>query len=106
MSTRATRSDAVVAVSSRSSWCFMETDDARPGRRPATFGARFELVVKFVSGDRRLTERVPLAVASSSNRTLIDLVLRFANLEDAFVETMSSEEVRRDKPAPTRICAF
>ena len=49
---------------------------------------------------RRMAERVPLAVASSSNRSLIDLVLRLAHLEDAFVATVSAEEVARGKPAP------
>jgi len=49
---------------------------------------------------RRLGERVPVAVASSSNRSLIDLVLSLANLTDAFVTTVSSEEVARGKPAP------
>jgi HAD superfamily hydrolase (TIGR01509 family) len=48
----------------------------------------------------RLAARWPLAVASSSNRPLIDLVLRLAGLGDAFRATVSSEEVPRGKPAP------
>jgi HAD superfamily hydrolase (TIGR01509 family) len=42
----------------------------------------------------------PLAVASSSNRPLIDLVLRLAGLDGVFRVTVSSEEVPRGKPAP------
>ena len=41
-----------------------------------------------------------LAVASSSNRELIDAVLRRLGLTDLFVVTVSSEEVARGKPAP------
>ncbi|MGL6280446.1 MAG: HAD family hydrolase [Gaiella sp.] len=43
---------------------------------------------------------VPLAVASSSNRPLIDAVLRAAKIEHCFAATVSSEEVARGKPAP------
>jgi HAD superfamily hydrolase (TIGR01509 family) len=48
----------------------------------------------------RLAARWPLAVASSSNRRLIDLVLELAALERLFAATVSSEEVARGKPAP------
>jgi HAD superfamily hydrolase (TIGR01509 family) len=41
-----------------------------------------------------------LAVASSSNRPLIDAVLRRLALDHAFAVTVSSEEVERGKPAP------
>jgi HAD superfamily hydrolase (TIGR01509 family) len=53
-----------------------------------------------VDAVRRLAERFPLAVASSSNRPLIDLVLDLTGLADAFTATVSSEEVARGKPAP------
>lgn len=43
---------------------------------------------------------MPLAVASSSNRPLIDTVLATAAIGDAFAVTVSSEEVARGKPAP------
>jgi HAD superfamily hydrolase (TIGR01509 family) len=49
---------------------------------------------------RALHDRWPLGLASSSNRELIDLVLDLAGLADAFVATVSSEEVGRGKPAP------
>ena len=48
----------------------------------------------------RLAARWPLAVASSSGRPLIDLVLELAGLEELFAATVSSDEVRRGKPAP------
>jgi len=49
---------------------------------------------------RRLARDFRLAVASSSNRALIDEVLRAAGLEQCFAATVSSEEVTRGKPAP------
>ncbi len=49
---------------------------------------------------RALAARVPVAVASSSNRSLIDLVVRESGLADVFATTVSSEEVARGKPAP------
>jgi HAD superfamily hydrolase (TIGR01509 family) len=42
----------------------------------------------------------PLALASSSNRPLIDLVLELSGLDRFFQATVSSEEVARGKPAP------
>jgi HAD superfamily hydrolase (TIGR01509 family) len=48
----------------------------------------------------RLASHWPLAVASSSNRELIDLVLELSGLEPFFRTTVSSEEVARGKPAP------
>jgi len=47
-----------------------------------------------------LAARWPLAVASSSNRPLIDLVLDLSGLARLFAATVSSEEVPRGKPAP------
>jgi HAD superfamily hydrolase (TIGR01509 family) len=49
---------------------------------------------------RRLAARWPLAVASSSNRPLIDLVLELSDLAPLFAATVSSEEVAHGKPAP------
>ncbi len=48
----------------------------------------------------RLAERWPLAIASSSNRPIIDLVLELSELGRHFRATVSSEEVPRGKPAP------
>jgi beta-phosphoglucomutase-like phosphatase (HAD superfamily) len=47
-----------------------------------------------------LAERWPLAVASSSNRPIIDLVLGLSGLGRYFRTTVSFEEVARGKPAP------
>ena len=49
---------------------------------------------------RRLAARWPLAVASSSNRPVIDLVLARAGIAGCFRATVSSEEVGRGKPSP------
>jgi HAD superfamily hydrolase (TIGR01509 family) len=66
--------------------------DAYRGHLPLFDGA--------VGAVRRLAERYPLAVASSSNRPLIDTVLEVAGLKDYFHATVSSEDVPRGKPAP------
>ena len=47
-----------------------------------------------------LAARWPLALASSSNRELIDLVLESSGLDRYFTASVSSEEVARGKPAP------
>jgi HAD superfamily hydrolase (TIGR01509 family) len=48
----------------------------------------------------RLAGRWPLALASSSNRELIDLALELMGVRHLFGATVSSEEVARGKPAP------
>jgi HAD superfamily hydrolase (TIGR01509 family) len=48
----------------------------------------------------RIAARWPLALASSSNRELIDLALELMAVEHLFHATVSSEEVARGKPAP------
>ena len=49
---------------------------------------------------RRLADRWPLGLASSSNRPLIDLALDLMGVAELFRATVSSEEVDRGKPAP------
>jgi HAD superfamily hydrolase (TIGR01509 family) len=49
---------------------------------------------------RALAARWPLALASSSNREIIDRFLELSGFGDAFTLTVSSEEVPRGKPAP------
>jgi HAD superfamily hydrolase (TIGR01509 family) len=49
---------------------------------------------------RALHRRWPLALASSANREIIDFVLDAAGLAGEFSATVSSEEVKRGKPAP------
>ena len=53
-----------------------------------------------VEAVRSLARRWPLALATSSNRNVIDLALEKSGLTDAFAATVSSEEVERGKPAP------
>ena len=53
-----------------------------------------------VDAVRSLADSYPLAVASSSNRPLIDAVLETAGIAECFVATVSSEEVPRGKPSP------
>ena len=49
---------------------------------------------------RRTAALLPLGLASSSNRELIDLVLEAGSIAPLFGATVSSEEVARGKPAP------
>jgi HAD superfamily hydrolase (TIGR01509 family) len=53
-----------------------------------------------VEAVERLAARWPLGLASSSNRELIDLVLKLSGLDRLFRATVSSEEVEHGKPAP------
>jgi len=61
---------------------------------------RLPLLPGAIEAVKRLAARWPLAVASSSNRPLIDLVLELSGLASSFQATVSSEEVARGKPAP------
>jgi HAD superfamily hydrolase (TIGR01509 family) len=58
------------------------------------------LIEGAVEAVRRLAAEWRLAVASSSNRELIDVVLASTPLGPLFELTVSSEEVARGKPAP------
>ena len=69
-------------------------------RLAAIYRERLPLCPGAVEAVERLAERWPLAIASSSNRPLIDLVLELAGLAASFRATVSSEEVPRGKPAP------
>jgi HAD superfamily hydrolase (TIGR01509 family) len=53
-----------------------------------------------VEAVERLATRVPLGLASSSNREIIDLFLELSGLGSRFAAVISSEEVERGKPAP------
>lgn len=65
---------------------------------------RYEQQLPLVDGSaeavRRLAERWPLGLASSSPRPLIDAVLERAQLASLLTATVSSDEVARGKPAP------
>ena len=67
--------------------------------------ARYEVELPVITGATEAVRRLDaagyrLAVASSSNRELIDAVLRRLELAALFEVTVSSEEVERGKPAP------
>ena len=64
------------------------------------YRSELPLIDGAVEAVRRLAAELPLAVASSSNRPLIEAVLETAGIADAFAVTVSSEEVERGKPAP------
>lgn len=69
-------------------------------RVAARYRESLPLLPGAVEAVRSLGREYPLAVASSSNRHVIDLVLELSGLTDAFEATVSSEEVGRGKPAP------
>ncbi|HZE41911.1 MAG TPA: HAD family phosphatase [Stackebrandtia sp.] len=62
------------------------------GQAPLLDGAR-ELVAK-------VADLVPIALASSAARPVIDAVLEGNDLADRFAATVSSEDVERGKPSP------
>ncbi|MBV9916949.1 MAG: HAD family phosphatase [Solirubrobacterales bacterium] len=69
-------------------------------RMEELYAEQLPLLPGAVQAVRAVHGRWPLGLASSSNREIIDLVLDRAGLADAFVATVSSEEVARGKPAP------
>jgi HAD superfamily hydrolase (TIGR01509 family) len=66
----------------------------------AEYSEHLPLLPGAIGAVRTLAERWPLAVASSSPRSLIETVLATAGLGSAFAAFVSSEEVARGKPAP------
>jgi HAD superfamily hydrolase (TIGR01509 family) len=67
--------------------------------------ARYETELPVIEGAPETVRRLAgagfrLALASSSNRELIDAVLHRLDLATSFAVTVSSEEVARGKPAP------
>jgi HAD superfamily hydrolase (TIGR01509 family) len=69
-------------------------------RMRARYGASPPLIPGAVDVVRRIAERWPVAIASSSNLELIEVVLEAAGLSGVVRETVSSEQVARGKPAP------
>ena len=69
-------------------------------RMIACYRERLPLIPGAREAVERLASRWPLAVASSSNRELIDAALELSGLAPFFRVTVSSEEVARGKPAP------
>lgn len=81
----------------------MEPDEiaAEVSRRLAeSYGRRLPLLPGAREAVLAAAGRWPLAVASSSPREIIALVVRLAGLDGAFDLLLSSEEVARGKPAP------
>jgi HAD superfamily hydrolase (TIGR01509 family) len=69
-------------------------------RMLAAYESHLPLIGGAVDAVRRLAASFTLAVASSSNRPIIDAVLDVAGIAGCFAVTVSSEEVARGKPAP------
>jgi HAD superfamily hydrolase (TIGR01509 family) len=69
-------------------------------RMLARYGEAPPLIPGAVDAVRRIAARWPLAIASSSNPELIEVVVRASGLGDVFEIAVSSEEVGRGKPAP------
>jgi len=69
-------------------------------RMRARYAERLPLIEGALESVQRLAGAFRLGLASSSNRPLIDAVLAAAGLAAFFDVTVSSEEVRRGKPAP------
>jgi HAD superfamily hydrolase (TIGR01509 family) len=65
---------------------------------------RYRRGLPWISGARdavaRMAARWPLALATSSNREIVDLVIELGNLGELVAVTVSSEEVGAGKPAP------
>jgi HAD superfamily hydrolase (TIGR01509 family) len=65
-----------------------------------TYAQRLPLLPGAEAAVARLAERWPLALASSSNREVIERVMETSGWGDVFGAWVSSEEVARGKPAP------
>ena len=77
-----------------------EINDEVVRRMLDRYRADLPLLPGAVEAVERLAARWPLAVASSSNRPLIEAVLEAAGISSRFATTVSSEEVQRGKPSP------
>ena len=77
-----------------------EINDEVVRRMLARYRESLPLLDGAVDAVRRLAPAFTLAVASSSNRPLIETVLETAGIAELFAATASSEEVAAGKPAP------
>ena len=77
-----------------------EVDAEVVRRMLAAYADRLPLIPGAVEAVRGLATAFPLALASSSNRELIDEVLALAGVTELFAATVSSEEVALGKPSP------
>jgi len=97
---------------SSSEWTAYLQDDLGVTKSPAAINAdivermqrRYEQHLPLLPGAQdavaRIAARWPLALASSSNRPIIETVLEAAGLRSHFGVVLSSEEVARGKPSP------
>jgi HAD superfamily hydrolase (TIGR01509 family) len=77
-----------------------EINEAIVERMLIRYGTEPPLIPGAVEAVRRMAERWPLGIASSSNPELIEAVVRAAGIEDLVRVALSSESVGRGKPAP------
>jgi HAD superfamily hydrolase (TIGR01509 family) len=77
-----------------------EINDEVVRRMLVRYRESLPLVDGAIEAVRRLAPEFTLAVASSSNRPLIEVVLEKTGLAELFAVTVSSEEVAAGKPAP------
>lgn len=66
----------------------------------ASYERELPLLPGAIEAVRRTAAGWPLGLATSSNRAVIDTVLRASGLDRCFSATVSGEEVARGKPAP------
>jgi HAD superfamily hydrolase (TIGR01509 family) len=77
-----------------------EISDKVVEQMSAIYRERLPLIDGAREAVERMAARWPLAVASSSNRPLIELALELSGLARHFQATVSSEEVASGKPEP------
>ena len=106
-----TATRAMMGMSSTEWSIYMAEELALPGspeeinaaivqRMLARYGESPPLIEGAADVVRRIGATLPVAIASSSNPELIEVVLRVARLDDVVREAVSSQEVPRGKPAP------
>jgi HAD superfamily hydrolase (TIGR01509 family) len=77
-----------------------EINDEVVRRVRSAYEEQLPLLPHAVETVRQLAARWPLGLASSSNRPIIELVLKLTGLTPCFAPVVSSEEVEQGKPAP------
>lgn len=78
----------------------VEISDGVVAKMERAYRDELPLIDGALEAVRALAARWPLALASSANRELIDLVLELAGLSESFAASVSSEEVANGKPSP------